>query len=423
MNPVDLSFKLFPGGSFGEFNLPKDLSTVISHGKGSKLYDVFGKEFIDCSLSWGSVILGHAHPAVTEAVRKQIEKGSSFSYVNEPALELAQELVKAIPCAEKIRFAASGTEATFYALRFAKAYTGRSKVLKFEGAYHGAHDVGIMSLFPQKLLPFPTPEPTSAGTSKKIQEEVLIAPYNDLKTTHRIVDQYGEEIACVIMEPLQRCTPPVQGFLEGIRKMTQERGILLIFDEVVTGFRLAYGGAQEYYGVTPDLAAFGKAMGGGYPIGAICGRADILDLCTESNLGEERYVWFASTLAGNPISAAASLATLKELRKQGTYKRLHAIGKKLRNGFKVLLKELGIFGQVLGDGPLCQVLFTGKPVVDYRTAFGADREKARKFVLELFKNGIFLNPMGTKLYLSLAHSDEDIEKMLTISRKILQKIF
>ena len=423
MNPVDLSFKLFPGGSFGEFNLPKDLSTVISHGKGSKLYDVFGKEFIDYSLSWGSVILGHAHPAVTEAVRKQIEKGSSFSYVNEPALELAQELVKAIPCAEKIRFAASGTEATFYALRFAKAYTGRSKVLKFEGAYHGAHDVGIMSLFPKKLLPFPTPEPTSAGTSKKIQEEVLIAPYNDLKTTHRIIGQYGEEIACVIMEPLQRCTPPVKGFLEGIRKMTQERGILLIFDEVVTGFRLAYGGAQEYYGVTPDLAAFGKAMGGGYPIGAICGRADILDLCTESNLGEERYVWFASTLAGNPVSAAASLATLKELRKQGTYKRLHAIGKKLRNGFKVLLKELGIFGQVLGDGPLCQVLFTGKPVVDYRTAFGADREKARKFVLELFKNGIFLNPMGTKLYLSLAHSDEDIEKMLTISRKILQKIF
>lgn len=422
MGPVDLSFLFFPGGSLGEFNLPREFSTVLSHGKGSKLYDVFGKEFIDYSLSWGSVILGHAHPAVTEAVRKQIERGSSFSYVSETALELAQELVKAIPCAEKIRFAASGTEATFYAIRFAKAYTGRSRVLKFEGAYHGAHDVGVMSLFPQKLLPFPTPEPTSAGTSKKIQEEVLIAPYNDLKTTRRIIDQYGEEIACVIMEPLQRCTPPVEGFLEGIHEMTREKGILLIFDEVVTGFRLAYGGAQEYYGVTPDLAAYGKAMGGGYPIGAICGRADILDLCTESNLGKERYVWFASTLAGNPVSAAASLATLKELRKQGTYKRLHMMGKKLRNGVKGLLKELGISGQVLGDGPLCQVLFTEKTVVDYRTAFGADREKGRKFVLGLFKNGIFLNPMGTKLYLSLAHTDEDIEKMLEISRKVLKKI-
>src|SRR4030042_4779506 len=147
-NPVDLSFKLFPGGSFGEFNLPKELSTVLSHGKGSKLYDVFGKEFIDYSLSWGSAILGHAHPPITQAVKKQVEKGSSFSYVNKPALDLAQELVRAIPCAEKIRFAASGTEATFYALRFARAYTGKPKILKFEGAYHGAHDVGVMSLFP-----------------------------------------------------------------------------------------------------------------------------------------------------------------------------------------------------------------------------------------------------------------------------------
>ncbi|NWG01930.1 MAG: aminotransferase class III-fold pyridoxal phosphate-dependent enzyme, partial [Syntrophaceae bacterium] len=243
-----------------------------------------------------------------------------------------------------------------------------------------------------------------------------------LKTTSRLIDQYGEEIACVIMEPLQRCTPPVKGFLEGIQKKTREKGILLIFDEVVTGFRLAYGGAQEYYGVTPDLAAFGKAMGGGYPIGAICGRADILDLCTESNLGKERFVWFASTLAGNPISAAASLATLKELRHQGTYKRLHAMGKTLRNGMKNLLKELGIAGQVIGDGPLCQVLFTEKKVVDYRTAFGADREKGREFVLGLFKNGIFLNPMGTKLYLSLAHTNKDIEKMLEISRKVLKNM-
>lgn len=423
MNPVDLSFEVFPGGSFGEFNLPRELSTVLSHGRGSKLYDVFGKEFIDYSLSWGSVILGHAHPAVTEAVKKQVERGSSFSYVNEPALELAQELVKAIPCAEKIRFAASGTEATFYAIRFSKAYTGRSRVLKFEGAYHGAHDVGIMSLFPQKLLPFPTPEPTSAGTSKRIQEEVLIAPYNDLKTTQKIIDQYGEEIACVIMEPLQRCTPPVRGFLEGIQQTTKEKGILLVFDEVVTGFRLAYGGAQEYYGVTPDLAAFGKAMGGGYPIGAICGRADILDLCIESNLGKEGYVWFASTLAGNPVSTAASLATLKELKKPGSYEELHRLGRDMREGFQYLLKEMGIQGQVLGDGPLCQVLFTDEKVVDYRTAFRADREKGRQFALGLFQEGIFLNPMGTKLYISLAHTDEDIQKLLEISEEVLKKIF
>ena len=418
---VDLSFKLFPGGSFGEFNLPKELSTVLSHGKGAKLYDVFGKEFIDYSLSWGSVILGHAHPAVTEAVRKQIERGSSFSYVSELALELAQELVRAIPCAEKMRFAASGTEATFYCLRFAKAYTGKPKILKFEGAYHGAHDVGVMSLFPQKLFSFPTPEPTSSGISKQVQEEVLIAPYNDLETTRKIIDQYGNEIACVIMEPLQRCTPPVAGFLEGVRKITKERGILLIFDEVVTGFRLAYGGAQEYYGVIPDLAAYGKAMGGGYPIGAICGKGDILDLCIEANLGKERYIWFASTLAGNPVSAAASLATLRELRKPGAYERLHALGRNLRDGYRRLLQEFEIPGQVLGDGPLCQVLFTENPVMDYRTAFRADREKGRQFALGLFKNGIFLNPMGTKLYISLTHTDEDIQKILEVSQKVLKE--
>ena len=420
MNPVDLSFRFFPGGSLGEFNLPKELSTVLSYGQGSKLYDVFGKEFIDVSLSWGSVILGHAHPAIIEAVRKQIERGSSFSYVNESALELAQEMARAIPCAEKIRFAASGTEATFYCLRFAKAYTGRRKILKFEGSYHGAHDVGVISLFPKRLFPFPTPEPTSAGISKQIQDEVLIAPYNDLEVTQKIVDQYSNELACVIMEPLQRCTPPIAGFLEGVRQITKEKKILLIFDEVVTGFRLAYGGAQEYYGVVPDLAAFGKALGGGYPIGAVCGRKDILNLCIEANLGEERYVWFASTLAGNPVSASASLATLGELRKPGAYERLHVLGRNLREGFRKLLQELGIAGQVLGDGPLCQVVFTERPVVDYRTAFSADREKGRQFALGLFEHGIFLNPMGTKMYLSLAHTDEDIERILEISRKVLE---
>ena len=422
MNPVDRSFKLFPGGSFGEFNIPRELSTVLSHGKGSKVYDVFGKEFIDYSISWGSVILGHAHPAITEAVRNQIEKGSSFSYVNEVALELAEELHRAIPCAEKIRYAASGTEATFYCLRFARAYTGRPKVLKFEGAYHGAHDIGVISLFPKKLYPFPTPEPTSAGITQRVQEDVLVAPYNDLETTRKIIGQHGNEIACVIMEPLQRCTPPEKGFLEGIRKATEEKRILLVFDEVVTGFRLAYGGAQEYYGVTPDLAAYGKAMGGGYPIAAICGRADILDLCTEDRMGEERYTWFASTLAGNPVSASASLATLRELRKPGTYDQLHGLGRRLREGFKKLLQELRISGQVLGDGPLCQVLFVEEPVRDYRTAFKANREKGRQFVLELFRNGIFLNPMGTKLYLSLAHTDEDLQKMLDISREALKRM-
>jgi len=417
---IERSFEVFPGGSLGEFNLPRELSTVLSHGKGSRIYDVFGREYIDYSLAWGSTILGHAHPAIAEAVKRQLEKGFNFSYVTAQALELAEEMRRVIPCAEKVRFAASGTEATMYTIKLAKAYTGRNKILKFEGSYHGAHDYGIMSLFPQRLVEFPMAQPTSAGTSEALSQEVLIAPFNDLGTTTQIIDGHRDQLGGVIVEPLQRCTPPEEGFLEGLREITRQREIPLIFDEVVTGFRLAYGGAQEYYGVTPDLAAFGKAMGGGFPIGAFCGKAEIMDLCIEANLGSENYVWVASTGGGNPVSMAASLATLQELRKPGTYERLHGLGNALREGLMEALRDLGITGQVIGDGPLGQVIFTREKIVDYRSAFGSDRAKGRRFMLGLFEKGLFLNPLGTKLYLSLAHTDEDIHAFLERAHAVLE---
>jgi glutamate-1-semialdehyde 2,1-aminomutase len=417
---IERSFEVFPGGSLGEFNLPRELSTVLSHGKGSRIYDVFGREYIDYSLAWGSTILGHAHPAIAEAVKRQLEKGFNFSYVTAQALELAEEMRRVIPCAEKVRFAASGTEATMYTIKLAKAYTGRNKILKFEGSYHGAHDYGIMSLFPQRLVEFPMAQPTSAGTSEALSQEVLIAPFNDLGTTTQIIDGHRDQLGGVIVEPLQRCTPPEEGFLEGLREITRQREIPLIFDEVVTGFRLAYGGAQEYYGVTPDLAAFGKAMGGGFPIGAFCGKAEIMDLCIEANLGSENYVWVASTGGGNPVCMAASLATLQELRKPGTYERLHGLGSALREGLMEALRDLGITGQIIGDGPLGQVIFTEEKIVDYRSAFRSDRAKGRRFMLGLFEKGIFLNPLGTKLYLSLAHTDEDIRAFLERAHAVLE---
>jgi glutamate-1-semialdehyde 2,1-aminomutase len=417
---VERSFDVFPGGSLGEFNLPRGLSTVLSHGKGSRIYDVFGREYLDYSLAWGSTILGHAHPVIAEAVKRQVEKAFNFSYVTEQALELGEEIRRVIPCAEKVRFAASGTEATMYAIKLAKAYTGRNKILKFEGSYHGAHDYGIMSLFPQRLVEFPMAQPTSAGTSDALSQEVLIAPFNDLGTTTQIIDGHRDQLGGVIVEPLQRCTPPEEGFLEGLREITRQREIPLIFDEVVTGFRLAYGGAQEYYGVIPDLAAFGKAMGGGFPIGAFCGKAEIMDLCIEANLGSENYVWVASTGGGNPVSMAASLATLQELRKPGTYERLHGLGNTLREGLMEALRDLGVTGQVIGDGPLGQVIFTEEKIVDYRSAFRSDRTKGRRFMLGLFEKGIFLNPLGTKLYLSLAHTDEDIHAFLERAHAVLE---
>jgi len=233
------SWKVFPGGSLGEYNLPRELSIVLSCGEGSRVYDAAGREFIDFTMGWGSVILGHANSKIVEAVVSQARQGSNFSYVSAPALQLAEELVRAVPCAEKVRFCASGTEATMYAVRFARAFKKRDKIVKFEGAYHGGNEFGAISLFPQKLVDFPTLNPTSAGITSGVCREVLIAPYNDLETTYRIIAEYASEIAAVIVEPLHRCTLPEPGFLEGLRKLTLEHGILLIFDECVTGFRLA----------------------------------------------------------------------------------------------------------------------------------------------------------------------------------------
>ena len=420
---VRRSWKVFPGGSLGEYNLPRELSVVLSRGKGARVYDTTGREFIDLTMGWGTVILGHGHRKIYEAVKRQAELGSNFSYVSDPALELAEELVRAVPCAEKVRFCASGTEATMYAVQFARAFTGREKIVKFEGAYHGANEFGTLSLFPQQLLNYPTPNPTSTGVTRASCSEVLIAPYNDLETTSRIIAEHSQEIAAVIVEPLHRCTTPIAGFLKGLRDITLQQDILLIFDEVMTGFRLAYGGAQDYYGVIPDLAALGKALGGGYPVGAVAGRADILDLCNEANLGQERYVWFASTLGGNPVTAAAALATLEELRKPGAYRHLFEKGERLRGGFRSILSELGIEAQVLGDGPLCALSFTKDKVVDYRTTFQSDRARERAFKLGLFRNGIFLNPLSTKFYLSMAHGDEEIDMILSASRKVLEDIY
>jgi len=408
----------------GEFNLPKELSTVLSYGKGSRVYDVYGKEFIDFSIGWGSNILGHAHPAIVEAVSGQISKGSNFSYVNKPTLELAEEIIRCVPCAERIRFAASGTEATMYCIKFARGFTGKNKILKFEGAYHGANDFGIMSLFPHRLLDFPEVEPTSAGYSSAIKAEVLIAPYNNLDTTQKIVEEHAEDLAAIIVEPLQRCIKPKPGFLEGLREITKKNEMILIFDEVVTGFRLAYGGGQERYGVIPDICALGKGLGGGYPVGAVCGRKDIMNLCTESRLDtDEPYIWYAATLGGNPITAVASLATLAELRKPGVYEKIYQLGDHARQGFKKVLQKKGVNGQVLGEGPITQIAFTKEEIVDYRSAYRANRKKAREFSLSLFKKGIFLNPLGTKLYISLAHTHEDIDRLVEVAAETLSEIF
>lgn len=339
---------------------------------------------------------------MVEAVVRQAPLGSNFAYLNTQVLALAEEIRRACPGVERLRFCASGTEATMYCQRVARAVSGRAKILKFEGAYHGANEAGVTSLFPSQDLEFPQPELTSAGTPSAAHE-LLVAPWNDLERTEAILRAHRGELAGIIMEPLQRCTPPLPGFLEGVRRIATELGLILIFDEVVTGFRLAYGGAQEFYGVVPDLVAYGKALGGGYPIGAFGGRAELMDWVDEARIGSARYVWMASTLGGNPISTAAANAALGVFRQPGTYEHLHGLGREFRAMLAQVLTDRQITGQIIGDGPLAQIVFSDQPVMDYRSTKRGDRNRARRMMLGLFARGVFLNPMGTKLYLSLAH--------------------
>ncbi len=394
---------IFPAGiSNGEFGLPPDLLMVIARGEGCRLWDTEGREFLDFSMGWGSALVGHACPEVVEAVQRQAPLGANFAYLNSNALDLAEEIRRVSPAARRLRFCASGTEATMYCQRLARTFTGRPKILKFEGAYHGANEAGVTSLFPSRNLAFPEPELTSAGTPAA-KSHLLVAPYNDLEATRAILAAHAGDLAAVIAEPLQRCTPPAPGFLEGLRKACDTEGVLLIFDEVVTGFRLAYGGAQEYYGVVPDLIAYGKALGGGYPIGAFGGRPEIMEMVAEDRIGGPDYVWMASTLGGNPVSTAAANAALGVFRQPGTYERLHALGHSLREGLRRTLHDRQTAAQVIGGGPLAQVVFSDRPVTDYRSTARGDKAKGRAIMLALFKRGVFLNPMGTKLYLSLAH--------------------
>ena len=403
---------VFPAGiSNGEYGLPEDRIVVMEKGQGCRLWDTSGKAFLDFSMAWGSCLVGHARPEVVDAVVTQASMGSNFAYLNTHVLALAEEIQRVSPAAERLRFCASGTEATMYCQRLARACSGKPKILKFEGAYHGANEAGVTSLFPTKPAAYPAPELTSAGTPA-MAEYLLVAPYNDAEAAARIIAENAHDLAGVIMEPLQRCTKPMPGFLEAVRDVCTANGVLLIFDEVVTGFRLAYGGAQEYYGVIPDLIAYGKAMGGGYPIGAFGGRAEVMEMVNEQRIGGNDYVWMASTLGGNPVSCAAALAALSVYRQPGTYERLHQLGRTLRSGMADILEKRQIIGQIIGDGPLAQVVFTDAPAINYRGTFKGDKKLARATMLALFRKAVFLNPMGTKLYLSIAHDEAVIDEFL-----------
>ncbi|MEK9723596.1 MAG: aminotransferase class III-fold pyridoxal phosphate-dependent enzyme, partial [Rhodospirillaceae bacterium] len=356
--------KVLPAGGFG--NVSFDI--VIREGRGGRVWDESGNEYLDFLLGSGPMLIGHAHPDVNARVMDQVARGTTFFVTNEAGIHLAEEICDAVACADKVRFLSTGSEATFYAMRAARAHTGKPKILKFEGGFHGMSDYALMSMAPARPGNFPQATPDTAGIPDSVRDEMLIAPFNDAETAAQLIREHKHELAGVIVEPVQRMIPPKPGFLEALRAATQDAGIVLIFDEVVTGFRFAYGGAQELYGVVPDLCALGKVIGGGYPLSAVAGRDDVMQVFDASAVGTDKAVKQIGTLSGNPVAAAAGLATLEVLKRPGTYERLFATGQALMDGLTALLAKHGIAGRILGGPPMFDILFTDAEVSDYQGA-------------------------------------------------------
>lgn len=400
--------EVIAGATLAGFRLPAEVEFVVDHAVGSHIWDVNGGEYIDFVLGSGPMVLGHAHPAVVAAVQQALPLGSTYYALNRFAIELAEEIVDAVACAERIKFMSTGAEATMYAMRLARAVTGRSKILKFEGGYHGSHDAAMMSFAPASAGSGSEPVPDSAGITEGVRGDILIAPYNDDEMTEVVARTHRDDLAAIIVEPQQRTIPPTPDFLRALRQIADDVGALLIFDEVVTGFRLAYGGAQAFYGVTPDLATYGKIIGGGFPMSAIAGRADILGLSDTRKKGDPTYVHISGTLSGNPIAAVAGLATLAQLREPGAYERLAEVGERLRSGLAAAADAHKVPVQVVGEGPLAATHFTDRPIVSYRDVLTGNRDLMTSVNTGLVKRGVMVT-LASKFYLSLAHTDDDID--------------
>lgn len=394
---------VLPAGGFGNF----DPSIMIASGDGAYVEAADGTRYIDYLIGSGPMILGHGHPEVLDAVHSQLDKGMTFFANNPAGIELAEEIIKAVPSAEQLRYVSSGGEADMYAMRLARAYTGRDKILKFEGGYHGMSAEAQMSLAPAQLVNFPAPVPDSAGIPESVSDEMLIAPFNDEAFVESLVAEYADEIACIIVEPLQRLIPPAPGFLAHLRKLCDKYGILLVFDEVVTGFRFDYGGAQTLYGVTPDITTLGKIIGGGFPLAALVASTDIMAHFDKAKVGAEGFLMQLGTLSGNPVASVAGLKTLEILRRPGTYETLRSTGQRLMDMMHENLRDVGIPHQIVGDPTLFDVVFTEHDVRNYRDVKGSNAAQTALFNKVLRENGILKSP--GKLYAHLAITETELD--------------
>jgi len=391
----------------------------IKRGLGSKIFDEDGNEYIDYVGSWGPLILGHLHPEVVSALSDCLERGTSFGAPTDLEVELAKRIVDAVPSVEMVRMVNSGTEATMSALRLARGYTKRDRIVKFEGSYHGHADFLLIKAGSGALT---LGVPTSPGVPASTAENTITAPYNDLDTLRKIFSQEGENIAAVIVEPVagnMGVVPPLPGFLEGLREITREYGSLLIFDEVMTGFRVAYGGAQALYGVDPDLTCFGKVIGGGLPVGAYGGKRRIMEMVAPSG-----PVYQAGTLSGNPLAVTAGLATLNVLSRPGVYEQLEQTSARLARGLEEAAREAGAPVSFNRVGSMLCVFFTSKQVIDYGTASTSDTAAFTRFFKSMLDAGIYLAPSQFEAaFVSLAHTTEDIDRTVEAAKSAFKAAF
>ena len=413
--------KVIPGGVNSPVRAFKSVGrepVFIDRGEGAYIWDIDGNRYIDFVGSWGPLIVGHAHPDVVTVIKRVAERGTSYGAPTEVETVLAEEVLKAYPSMDMIRMVNSGTQATMSALRLARGVTGRTKIVKFEGCYHG-HSDQLLIKAGSGALTFGVP--TSPGVPTQIAATTISARFNDLEGLSEIFQREGEEIACVIIEPVtgnMGVVLPEDGFLQGVRRLTEEYGTLLIFDEVMTGFRVSYGGAQAYYGIDPDLTCLGKVIGGGLPVGAYGGKRRFMEQIAPSG-----PIYQAGTLSGNPLAMNAGLTTLKLLQQTGTYEALSSKTTRLAEGLKQLASEAGLPIWVNAIGAMFSAFFTDVRVKDYASACTSDVERFAKYYRGMLEQGIYFAPSQYEaVFLSMAHTESDIDQTLEKARIVLKTL-